>query len=286
VVPRLGSFSESFKALDNTRLEFLALAFIFLMLTYLFAAGMYLLLAFKPLRAGRTLLVQTASGFANRVLPAGLGVITLYVQYLRKQGHSLPQALAVSGTNNLLGIVLHMMLLWLALALSPQALLVQADFSRPQRLWIFVAAVAAAIVIFLAVFGRIRHYLGRLGRQALGYVFLYRKRKGRFIAAMVCSCLLTLSHVMIFYMCALALRIDVSAAQAFVVFTVGILAATVTPTPGGVVGAEAGLTAGLVAYGVEPSVALAAALLYRFLTYWLPLIPGFVVLVTNRKLYL
>jgi uncharacterized protein (TIRG00374 family) len=71
----------------------------------------------------------------------------------------------------------------------------------------------------------------------------------------------------------------------FLVFTIGMIVGTATPTPGGLVGAEAGLTGGLITYGVQADTALAAALLYRFLTYWLPLLPGFIIFVRIRKLY-
>jgi uncharacterized membrane protein YbhN (UPF0104 family) len=45
--------------------------------------------------------------------------------------------------------------------------------------------------------------------------------------------------------------------------------------PGGIGVAEAGLTAGLVAPGIPEETALAAALIHRLLTYYLPPIWGF-----------
>jgi uncharacterized protein (TIRG00374 family) len=62
-----------------------------------------------------------------------------------------------------------------------------------------------------------------------------------------------------------------------------MLASTATPTPGGLVGAEAGLFAGFVAYGVSAPMAGAAVLLYRFVTYWLPLLPGVLALFLARR---
>jgi uncharacterized membrane protein YbhN (UPF0104 family) len=48
-----------------------------------------------------------------------------------------------------------------------------------------------------------------------------------------------------------------------------------TPTPGGIGGAEAALTAGLVASGQSAADSLAAALLFRAVTYWLPMVLGY-----------
>ena len=37
---------------------------------------------------------------------------------------------------------------------------------------------------------------------------------------------------------------------------------------------EAGLVAGFTGIGMEPSIAVAAVLSYRLLTFWLPVLPG------------
>jgi uncharacterized protein (TIRG00374 family) len=97
---------------------------------------------------------------------------------------------------------------------------------------------------------------------------------------------LTSCYVLVLYLCVQSVGISLPLWNVFAVFTMGVVAGTVTPTPGGLVGAEAGLLAGLVAYGVDASPALAAVLLYRFLTYWLPLVPGFAVFITIRRRYL
>jgi uncharacterized protein (TIRG00374 family) len=53
------------------------------------------------------------------------------------------------------------------------------------------------------------------------------------------------------------------------------LLAGLVPVPGGIGVAEAGLTAGLVAIGIPGGTALAAALIDRLLTYYLPPVWGF-----------
>jgi uncharacterized protein (TIRG00374 family) len=46
------------------------------------------------------------------------------------------------------------------------------------------------------------------------------------------------------------------------------------PTPGGVGAVETALTTALVIAGLPAGVAGAAVLLYRLLTFWLPVLPG------------
>lgn len=60
----------------------------------------------------------------------------------------------------------------------------------------------------------------------------------------------------------------------FRVFFIAHLLGTFAPTPGGVGVVEAGTTGALVAAGVDTTSALAAVLIYRFLTYVLPIMFG------------
>jgi uncharacterized protein (TIRG00374 family) len=63
--------------------------------------------------------------------------------------------------------------------------------------------------------------------------------------------------------------------------------AGLVPVPGGIGVAEAGLTAGLVAVGVDEATAFAVALSHRLATYYLPPIWGYFALRwLNRKAYL
>jgi uncharacterized protein (TIRG00374 family) len=86
--------------------------------------------------------------------------------------------------------------------------------------------------------------------------------------------LLTITYTAVLLMTARSVGINLSQLQIFVIFSLGMLFSTATPTPGGLVGAEAGLFAGFVAYGVSAPNATAAVILFRLVSYWLPLLPG------------
>ena len=58
-----------------------------------------------------------------------------------------------------------------------------------------------------------------------------------------------------------------------VAYLVGMLATTL-PLPGGVGGVDGGMVAALIAFGVEPELALIAVLAYRGFAFWLPIAPG------------
>lgn len=55
------------------------------------------------------------------------------------------------------------------------------------------------------------------------------------------------------------------------------------PTPGGLAGVEAGLVGGFMAYGVTATAAIAIALAFRLVTYWLPIVPGAIALYVSRR---
>jgi uncharacterized protein (TIRG00374 family) len=289
VVPRIGSFSDSFLVVRQARPGLVLVAIALLIVTYAIAASIYWSLALKPLRYRQTLLVQMSSAFTNRLLPGGLGSLTLYVQYLRRSRHSLSQAIAVAGTNNLLGIVGHLLILAVVLLVTTDAYpaKLQLPFHLPgaTTVWLILGAIVVVIAANLLVFSKLRQNAYRLTKEVFDSVLRYRKQPGKLLGALALSCLLTVTYVAVFSFCARAVGVQIGIEHVFLVFTIGMIVGTATPTPGGLIGAEAGLTGGLIAYGVPADMALATALLYRFLTYWLPLLPGFITFVRIRKLY-
>jgi hypothetical protein len=67
-----------------------------------------------------------------------------------------------------------------------------------------------------------------------------------------------------------------------VAYLVGMLANTL-PLPGGVGGVDGGMVGALIAFGVEPELALIAVLAYRGFAFWLPIVPGALAYVGLRR---
>lgn len=65
-------------------------------------------------------------------------------------------------------------------------------------------------------------------------------------------------------------------------YYVGMLG-NLLPLPGGIGGVDGGMIGALIAFGVEPSLAILAVLTYRAFAFWLPTIPGFVAYLQLRK---
>ncbi|HSX33729.1 MAG TPA: lysylphosphatidylglycerol synthase transmembrane domain-containing protein [Candidatus Saccharimonadales bacterium] len=285
VVPQFSGLHGTWQLLAGAQKSLVGVSLVLLLLTFVAGALNYMLLAFYPLRFVPTLVVQLAGGLAGKLLPAGLGNLSLSTAYLHRHQHSLPQAAAVAGTNNLLGFVGYLIDLVLAagfFGLHAQRAAV------PVRL----LAIGAAVVIvggFMAYY-LLRKRLASWIKQTLAALRnglrLYRRQPWRLVASLLVCMSMPVLFSAILWCCTRALGFSLSPIAAFAVFSAGMALVTVTPTPGGIGGAEAGLTAALVVYGYASQDALLVALLYRFITYWLPMIPGGFALAFGKKLYL
>lgn len=260
-------------------ITWLAASLLFMAGTFCVAAGIYGLLALHGLRYRQTVLVELAAAFVNRLLPAGLGGLGLHGLYLYKRKHTFAEATVVVSVNNLLGMVAHLLLLTVVLAFEPQVLhrlTVHRHFVKAS----YVVAIVP-IVILVLLWAPVRTRIARSVNHLLTSV--RRLSPHKLFSALLLAWLLTITYTLILFTTARSLHISLSVLQIFIIFSLGMFAQTATPTPGGLVGAEAGLFAGFVTYGVADSPAAAAVLLYRLITYWLPLIPGALALFFARR---
>ena len=65
---------------------------------------------------------------------------------------------------------------------------------------------------------------------------------------------------------------------AIAAYLAGSIVASAAPTPGGLGAAEAALVAGLTVAGLPQATAVPAVLLFRLMTYWVPILPGWLAL--------
>lgn len=91
------------------------------------------------------------------------------------------------------------------------------------------------------------------------------------------------TSVFAMYASAHAIGVDLSMPNALLAYTFGNIAMALVPTPGGLGAAEAGIYAGLVLVGIDAADALVITMLYRLITYWLPILPGYYYFWSLRK---
>jgi uncharacterized membrane protein YbhN (UPF0104 family) len=286
LLPQLSVFRNSWHLLGNLKPAWTLMAVGLTLTTYLFAGLTYCLLASFRLRYREVVVVQFAAMLVNRLLPAGVGALGANYAYLRHKRHDSTQAATVVAVNNLLGIVGHALIVMVVLLLS-------SEYSRhlaagSEHRIKSVAEVMLGVVVAAVLIGLIfsRHHLKRLLATIGSQIAVYKHRPGRLGGALTTSMLLTMCNVLCLYSCMLAVGVHLPFIVVILIFTFGLSTGTVTPTPGGLGGFEAGLTAGFVAYHIGSGSALAIALLFRLISYWLMLLVGIVAFIVSQRNHL
>jgi glycosyltransferase 2 family protein len=96
----------------------------------------------------------------------------------------------------------------------------------------------------------------------------------KMIEACVGTLMITLMFVLCLHACIAAFGHEISFTAVAVVFLTANAIGSAAPTPGGLGAVELALVGGLVLAGVPKELATSAVLLYRLLTFWLPVLPG------------
>ena len=283
VVPQLSQFRSSFQALREANLSLVVVASLCIFTSVLSAAGAYRLLSFRKIPYRRIALVQYSSMFINRLLPAGLGGASLFVDFFYRHKHSFGKATAVVAVNSMLGLAAHWSLVAVCLLFFNLRL---PEINLPTfEVWLAILLVLLAVGVVLSIVVR-SVQSGKVGGtlRDMGRAFSqFRKRPQAISAALVFAFGNTLMHVLAMTFVITAFGQPFSFPTGLVVLTGGVFAATISPTPGGLLASEAGITAMLVAYGLPVGPALAVALTYRFVSYWLPILPGVVAFLYARN---
>lgn len=274
LTPQVPMLRRSLAILPQADWLFVSAAIAITGLTYVLSGGVYRLLVKHPVSFATLVQVQVATALVSRIAPIGVGTMGFNAYFLKRNGHTTGESLAVVGANNGLGAIGHIMLLGIVLAVTP--LPFSEDISINTTVLYWVLAVSGLIAITLAASRKLRSAFARVVGDLLKTLRGYRHRRNDVLLALATSLVLSCVYVLCLVACARALGVQPGLGEIFLVYTFSLLTGAATPTPGGLVGVEAGITAGLVSYGIATEQALAIALLFRLVTYWLPLLPGLI----------
>lgn len=282
----ISGFDSSFQAIKNANVMHVILGLGFLMLSFFAAALTYWLLAPKRVSLHQLVLVQISGGLVNRLLPAGLGGLGLNAYYFKRHGYSLPAATALVATNNMLGFFGNVVLVAVSMVFFSVGII---SVRLPEIPFLVAGGILAAVLSGL-VYAVIKHMrivnISTFWHQSIRYVVLMGRRPWNFFGALLSSSCVTFLHACAMYSVILATATEASWAIALLATSVGAFIGASVPTPGGIGGAEAGIAAVLITFAVPAASAITIALIYRLLSYWLPLIPGYFAFRFIEKKYL
>ncbi|MDN3289711.1 lysylphosphatidylglycerol synthase domain-containing protein [Streptomyces thermocarboxydus] len=264
--------------ISNAEWGWVAAAVLFSALSYVAAA--MALLGFVPERVPflRTVAAQVAGSFVKIVAPAAVGGVALNTRFLQRAGVRPGLAVASVGASQLFGLGCHILML---LAFGYLTGTEKTPSLSPSRtvigglLTVAVLVLVVTSVPFLRKFvvTRVRSLFAGVVPRMLDVL----QRPQKLVTGIGGMLLLTACFVMCLDASIRAFgdeSTSVSIASVAVVFLAGNALGSAAPTPGGVGAVEATLTVGLIAVGLPKEVAAPAVLLYRLLTLWLPVLPG------------
>jgi uncharacterized membrane protein YbhN (UPF0104 family) len=251
-----------------------ALALALSALTYVGAA--WSLAGYVPdrLRFGPTVLAQLAGSFVTLVTPAAVGGAALNIRYLQRRRVPAAVAAASVGLSQIVAFTLHLLLLVIFAAITGSQ-----DHSLQPPTWVYfvIAALVAIVLVVVAIpAGRrlLRARLSPVLGQVLPRLLAVVQQPRKLAEGIGGALLLTAAYILCLDACIRALGGSVALASTAVVYLTGSALGSAVPTPGGLGAVEAALSAGLTAAGLPGATAVSAVLLFRTITFWLPVPVG------------
>ncbi|MGW6290021.1 lysylphosphatidylglycerol synthase domain-containing protein [Streptomyces sp. NPDC055107] len=249
-----------------------------------YVAAAMSLLGFVPERVPfrKTVQAQVAGSFVKIVAPAAIGGVALNTRFLQRAGVRPGLAVASVGASQLFGLGAHIMLLALFGYLTGTER--TPDSLTPSRTVIAGLLTVAVLVLVVTAIPFLRKFVVTRVRSLFAGVVPRMldvvQRPQKLLTGISGMLLLT----GLFVLCLDAsIRAfsgpgvpQLSYASIAVVFLAGNAIGSAAPTPGGMGAVEGALTLGLIAVGLPAEVAAPAVLLYRVMTLWLPVLPGWI----------
>ncbi|MCL9797369.1 lysylphosphatidylglycerol synthase transmembrane domain-containing protein [Frankia sp. AgKG'84/4] len=235
--------------------------------------------------------VQVAAAATNRIVPIGLGAIAVHLRFLQRRGLTRPAALAAIASIKGAGAASHLLgLLIVAGSIGDSG--IGAAVISPVRSTVHdlgAGPVALGFVIVGALgTGTLAHPRVRAVTRPAARVFRAHLSSLAHSPARTAVLLLSQAGTRLCQIFALACAVwsfgaSVTLMSVATVYLVGSMVAGAAPTAGGVGALEPALAFGLAAAGGSAASMLAAVLVYRVISFWLPVVPGVFLLANLRR---
>jgi uncharacterized membrane protein YbhN (UPF0104 family) len=264
-------------ALATSDWRWSVVAFLFSLLTFV-GAGLTLV-AFSPVRLPvlASTLVHLVGSFVSLAAPAGIGSAALNLRMLTRRGVTTSLAVA---TVALVQVSQFVVTIALLLVLSIASGTTDATRFAPSPgmlivIGVFTGVVASSLLVPAVRQWAVRRTLPTL-RQIWPRLIEVVGRPGKVAVAIGGNILLTMGFVLAFEACLAAFGQHLPLVQVALIYLVGNAAGAAIPTPGGLGTIEGALIFGLTASGMNPGVAASVTILFRVVTFWLPIPLGWI----------
>jgi glycosyltransferase 2 family protein len=236
----------------------------------------------ERLRRRTTLEVQVAAAYASLVAPAAVGGVAVNNRYLQRSGIPPVAAAAAVGAQQLNGLVQHLLMLMVFGVIAGNEGRHHSGDDPISSLVVAVMLAAALLILLIATIPPLRRFaLARLRPLAAGVLprlIEVAQRPAKLLTALGGAALLSLTYITALWASVKAVSPPgtehISFAMAGVVFLSGQAVGSAFPTPGGIGTVEASLSVGLGWVIGGADIVASAVMVFRLLTFWLPVLPG------------
>ena len=258
-------------------------ALVFSVATYV-GAGLTLA-AFSPERLSlwRSTEVHLASAVVSLVAPAGVGGAAINLRFLNRKGVPTAVGVATVALVQVVQFIVTVVLLVVLAAMTGQS----TGLTLPSG-WVLVAAGAVVVVAAVVLtIPRARTWawakIEPTYRQVWPRLVWVMSNPVRLALGVGGALTLSLSYILSFSASLWAFGYTVPFAVLAITYLASNTVGSIVPSPGGIGPVELALTAGLVAAGVPYGVALSTAIVYRLVTFWIPIPVGWLSLQRLQK---
>jgi len=248
-------------------------------LSYIGAAWQLSGFVLEHLRPVRTFLAEVACSFVTLVTPAAVGGAALNIRYLRRAKVAPADAVASVSVSQVIALALHVILLVIFGAMAGT---LHGNAIRPPGWTYFVlAGLAGVALVVLAVPAGRRLLLSRLTPtlgQVIPRLLDLAQRPVKLAEGLGGTLLVTACYIGCLAVCVRAFGGSLPFVAVAFVYLTGNAIGSAVPIPGGIGTVDAALAAGLTAAGLHGTEAFSSVLLFRTMTFWLPVPVGWTAL--------
>jgi uncharacterized protein (TIRG00374 family) len=228
-----------------------------------------------PIPMKPTVILQSAIRFISLAVPSSAGRIAMTATFLRKYGISFTASLVQGSIDTISGLMVEVTILVIAFATGSLSLGLDTGETEWGPVLLVIVALVVVVVLLVRRIQKLRDWVMPVLTEAFGALGGVVKDPKRTLGLLASNFgsrfVLAVSMWMILNSMGVSLGIW-STLTATV--ATGLLGGVV-PIPGGVGVSEAVLTAFLVLFGVDETVAFSAAVVYRVATFYIPSGYGF-----------
>ncbi len=242
-----------------------------------------------PVPLSRLTLLEFAITFVNLAVPSTAARVAVNIRFFQRNGLDRTTAIAVGGLDSVAGFVAQISLILAIVGFGLGSLNLNISADAPdftgRLLLIAVVAIAVGIAVVWLV-PKFRDPVVSVATTTWQRVGPLLTSPRRLISVILANLLVQLLFSLTMYTVLRAFGQDVGFADVVLVNVAVALFAGLMPVPGGVGVTEAALTAGFTAIGVDSATAMAAAITYRLVTFYLPPCLGYFTLRSLRAQHL